>query len=101
MITKYKGYIIIQHYSNIFTFQHDYYDGADDSNDRRRGGGSSIQDCINEIDEQIEMGKCTCNKTGCNEPPVSEDGYCLEHMEKSDTHDYQLDDYESQYETDF
>jgi hypothetical protein len=34
-----------------FHFYHDDYDGAEDANDNRCGHGSSIEDCMKQIDD--------------------------------------------------
>ncbi len=42
-------------YSGLpFDFQHESYDGDPDSNDHRLGQGDSIEDCMEQIDEQIQ-----------------------------------------------
>ena len=52
----YQGYMIY-HSGWVgfgeFTFVHTDYDGAEDANDHRCGGGESIEDCINQINEYI------------------------------------------------
>lgn len=56
----YKNYIISYNPKPIGTTSHDWdfavdgYDGADDSKDIRAGTGSSVEDCISQIDEIIE-----------------------------------------------
>jgi len=52
---KYKSYYIYHGYgyAGIFDFVHEDYDGAEDAHDNRLGIGESIEDCINQIEEQI------------------------------------------------
>jgi len=50
---KYKGYFIYHGYTEKFNFVHEDYDGGPDSHDHRVGGGKSIEDCIEQIEEQI------------------------------------------------
>lgn len=53
----YQGYRIHHNGANEkaipYTFQHEDYDGADDAHDHRYGFGSSIEDCIRQINEYI------------------------------------------------
>jgi len=52
---KYKGYFIHHGYGYFakFNFVHENYDGASDSKDHRHGHGDSIEDCIEQIEEQL------------------------------------------------
>jgi hypothetical protein len=40
--------------STDWSFVHDDYDGAEDAHDSRHGYGRSVQDCINQIEEEHE-----------------------------------------------
>jgi len=54
---RYKDYYITHIFSvpeMTFEFQHEGYDGAPDSNDNRAGHGTSIPDCVDQIDFIIE-----------------------------------------------
>ena len=53
----YRDYFIYHGYgysNKAFDFCHNSYDGAPDSNDHRLGQGDSLEDCMEQIDEQIE-----------------------------------------------
>ena len=52
---KYMDYLIQQNDScgGKYSFVHDGYDGAPDANDHRYGFGSSIEDCIQQINQYI------------------------------------------------
>jgi hypothetical protein len=51
---QYKGYKIYHGgYMEPFAFVHDDYDGAPDAHDHRHGEAKSIEDCIDQIEEQI------------------------------------------------
>ena len=52
--TSFKGYLIRPHYylPNQFEFAHEDYDGPED---HRLGSGASVLECVDLIEEQIEM----------------------------------------------
>ncbi len=53
----YRDYYIYNGYGysgHAFDFCHTSYDGAEDARDYRHGQGDSIEDCMEQIDEQIQ-----------------------------------------------
>lgn len=53
----YRGYLIYHSthgYGGKYEFVHEEYDGAPDAHDHRLGSGKTIEECVIEINQQLE-----------------------------------------------
>lgn len=51
---KYRIYHNTIGFGGKWHFSHDDYDGAPDSNDNRAGEGDTVEECLEQIQEQID-----------------------------------------------
>ena len=75
MSEKYRGYDLEQD-TYCWTFSHDGYDGAPDTNDYRHGTAPTRQEAYEAIDELILEYPDNCPDCGCCHCPDGHEGGC-------------------------